>query len=65
MRGWKTTNKRPRTNNPIVLIDTALNSEGMQIKFLRLTRRDDITEIEWSKVMCWKYVGKLPKGILI
>ena len=58
MRGWKTVNKRPRTNNPIILVDTALSSDGMQVKFLRLTRRDDMTEIEWSKVMYWKYVGK-------
>ena len=65
MRCWKTVNKRPITNNPIILVDTVLNSDGMQIKFLRLTRRDDMTEIEWSKVMYWKYAGKLPKGISI
>lgn len=62
---WNTTNKRPKTNNPIVLIDTALNAEGIQIKFLRLARRDGLTETEWSKVMYWKYIGKLPKGVSI
>lgn len=56
-------NGRPTGNEPILTIQQLKNYKGQAVRFLALARREENEYLDWSHVICWKYVGELPYGV--